>query len=114
MIPEHSSLVIVIFISASLVLLAIPGPAVFYIVGRRIGQGRSAGLVSAQGIFVGTCVHVAAAVGLASDSLWGYFAGSVADRLRAHARWSRSERYLCGGMLISLRLATVAGHSPHK
>jgi threonine/homoserine/homoserine lactone efflux protein len=195
MIPDHASLVV--FITASLVLLAIPGPAICYIVGRSIGQGRSAGLISAQGIFVGPCIHAAAAavglsallvssaiafgvvkylgaayliylgvqklrggnslelpgsaarvglgrvfgqgvivnvlnpktalfffaflpqfvdasrgpvttqilflgllfatMGLVSDSMWGFFAGSLADHLRANARWSRSERYLSGG-----------------
>jgi threonine/homoserine/homoserine lactone efflux protein len=59
MIPDHSSFVL--FISAAIVLLAIPGPAVFYVVGRSIGLGRSAGVVSTLGIAVGTCVHVAAA-----------------------------------------------------
>jgi threonine/homoserine/homoserine lactone efflux protein len=58
-IPEHSSFIL--FLSAALVLLAIPGPAVFYVVGRSIGLGRGAGVVSALGIAVGTCVHVAAA-----------------------------------------------------
>ena len=47
--------------SAALVLLAIPGPAVLYVTSRSIGLGRSAGLVSALGIGVGTLVHVAAA-----------------------------------------------------
>jgi threonine/homoserine/homoserine lactone efflux protein len=213
MIPDHSSLVI--FLTAALVLLAIPGPAVTYVVGRSIGLGRSAGLVSALGIAVGTCFHVAAAavglsallmssaiafgvvkylgaayliylgvqklrreeslepsgsaarvklsrvfgqgvivnvlnpktalfffaflpqfvnpsrgpvaaqilflgllfaaMGVVSDSLWGLFAGTVADRLRRNTRWSRTERYVSGGMLISLGLATaVAGHSPRK
>ncbi len=48
-------------------LLAIPGPAVLYVTSRTIGLGRSAGLVSALGIGVGTLVHVAAAaVGLSA------------------------------------------------
>src|SRR6267143_4961845 len=65
MIPSHSSLLL--FVSAALVLLAIPGPAVLYVTSRSIGQGRSAGLVSALGIGVGTLVHVAAAaVGLSA------------------------------------------------
>src|SRR6266704_5289602 len=59
MIPNHSSLLL--FMSAALVLLAIPGPAVLYVTSRSIGLGRSAGLVSALGIGVGTLVHVAAA-----------------------------------------------------
>src|SRR5437867_6072670 len=65
MIPSHSSLLL--FMSAALVLLAILGPAVLYVTSRSIGLGRSAGLVSALGIGVGTLVHVvAAAVGLSA------------------------------------------------
>jgi threonine/homoserine/homoserine lactone efflux protein len=65
MIPSPSSLVL--FMSAALLLLVIPGPAVFYIVGRSIGHGRSAGLVSALGVSVGSLVHTAAAaVGLSA------------------------------------------------
>jgi threonine/homoserine/homoserine lactone efflux protein len=65
MLPTPASLLL--FISAALLLLLIPGPAVFYIVGRSIGHGRSAGLVSALGIGVGSLVHTAAAaVGLSA------------------------------------------------
>src|SRR5258706_271968 len=65
MMPGSSSLLL--FVSAALVLLAIPGPAVLYVTSRSIGLGRSAGLVSALGIGVGTLVHVAAAaVGLSA------------------------------------------------
>src|SRR3984957_5371212 len=65
MLPYPSSLLL--FVSAALLLLVIPGPAVFYIVGRSIGHGRSAGLVSALGIAVGSVVHTAAAaVGLSA------------------------------------------------
>jgi threonine/homoserine/homoserine lactone efflux protein len=213
MIPSHSSLLL--FISAALVLLIIPGPAVFYILGRSIGQGRGAGFVSALGISVGSLVHTAAAavglsallmssalafgvvkylgaayliylgvqklrrdesmelsdgaprvrlrhifaqgivvnvlnpkaalfffaflpqfvdptrgsvaaqilflgvlfaaLGLTSDSLWALSAGSVAHWLRGNARWMRTQRYLSGGMLISLGVATAfAGSSTKK
>src|SRR6202048_549726 len=65
MLPHPSSLFL--FVTAALVLLLIPGPAVFYIVGRSIGHGRSAGLVSTLGICVGSLVHTtAAAVGLSA------------------------------------------------
>jgi threonine/homoserine/homoserine lactone efflux protein len=60
MVPNPSQPLL--FVSAALLLLLIPGPAVFYIVGRSIGHGRSAGLVSALGIAVGSLVHTAAAV----------------------------------------------------
>ena len=50
-----------LFASAALVLLLIPGPAVLYIVGRSVENGRVAGMVSLAGIHAATLVHVAAA-----------------------------------------------------
>ncbi|HXY81308.1 MAG TPA: LysE family translocator [Gaiellaceae bacterium] len=56
-----------LFLVAGVGLLAIPGPAVLYIVGRSIDQGRTAGLVSVFGITTGTLVHITAATaGLSS------------------------------------------------
>ena len=212
MIPSHSSLLL--FVSAALLLLVIPGPAVFYILGRSIGHGRSAGLMSALGISVGSLVHTAAAavglsallmssalafgvvkylgaayliylgvqklrreesieladsapriklrrifaqgivvnvlnpkaalfffaflpqfvdasrgnvagqilflgilfalLGLLSDSLWALFAGTVAYWLRGSARRMRTQRYISGGMLISLGVATALAGSGGK
>jgi threonine/homoserine/homoserine lactone efflux protein len=213
MLPSHSSLLL--FVSAALVLLAIPGPAVFYVTSRSIGHGRGAGLVSALGIGVGTLFHVAAAalglsallmssaiafgavkylgaayliylgiqkilreetvassepsaqtrlsrifgqgivvnvlnpktalfffaflpqfvdasrgkvagqimflgllfavMGVLSDSVWALFAGTLAHALKRNTRWMRAQRYVSGGMLISLGLATAfAGSSAKK
>jgi threonine/homoserine/homoserine lactone efflux protein len=215
MLPTHSQLLF--FVTTAAILLAIPGPAILYIVGRSIGQGRNAGLVSALGIGVGTLIHTAAAavglsallvssatafsvvkylgaaylvflgvqrlrskeslatgsdagaprvtlarvfsqgivvnvlnpktalfffaflpqfidparghvatqilslgvlfaaMGTASDSLWALFSGSVAGWLRNNRRWMRNERYVSGGILISLGVATaLAGHSAKK
>lgn len=203
-----------LFIGAALLLLVIPGPAVFYILGRSIGHGRSAGLVSALGISVGTLVHTAAAavglsallmssaiafgavkylgaayliylgvqklrreesmelqagapsiklrrifaqgivvnvlnpksalfffaflpqfvdasrgnvvgqilflgilfafLGVLSDSLWAIFAGTLATWLRGNARWMRTQRYVSGGILISLGVATAFAGSGSK
>lgn len=50
-----------LFASAALALLLIPGPAVLYVVGRSLAQGRGAGLVSIIGIHTATLVHIAAA-----------------------------------------------------
>jgi len=215
MLPSHAQLTF--FVTAAAILLAIPGPAVLYIVGRSIGHGRNAGLVSALGIGVGTLAHTAAAavglsallvssarafsvvkyvgaayliflgiqrlrsegpltasmggdtsrtslsrifgqgivvnilnpktalfffaflpqfvdparghvatqiaslgvlfacMGTTSDSVWALFSGSVAGWLRGNARWVRTERYVSGGILISLGLATAfAGSSAKK
>ena len=215
MLPSHSQLLF--FVSAAVILLAIPGPAVLYIVGRSIGQGRNAGFVSALGIGVGTLVHTAAAavglsallvssatafsivkylgaaylvflgvqrlrnkeslaavaesaapraslarvftqgivvnilnpktalfffsfvpqfidparghfamqvlslgvlfacMGTTSDSIWAFFSSRVAGWLRGNPHWMRNERFVSGGILISLGLATAfAGSSAKK
>ncbi|SEM77027.1 LysE family translocator [Nonomuraea pusilla] len=57
--PDLSTLVL--FCTATLALLLVPGPAVLYIVTRSVAQGRSAGLVSVLGVHAGSVVHVAAA-----------------------------------------------------
>lgn len=56
-----------IFILAALALLLMPGPAVLYIVGRSLEQGRLAGIVSTLGIALGSTAHVVfAALGLSA------------------------------------------------
>lgn len=56
-----------LFVAASLALLLVPGPAVFYVIARGIEGGRPAGLVSCLGIEAGTLLHAAfAAVGLSA------------------------------------------------
>jgi len=53
---------LLLFAAASIAFLLTPGPAVFYIVGNSVRDGRVAGLVSMLGITTGGLVHVAAAV----------------------------------------------------
>jgi threonine/homoserine/homoserine lactone efflux protein len=57
--PDSTS--VALFCVAALALLAIPGPAVLYVVVQSAEQGRRVGLASVAGIHVGTLVHVAAA-----------------------------------------------------
>lgn len=54
--PEVESLSI--FITAAIIMLVTPGPAVLYIVARSIEQGRLAGLVSTFGVALGGLFHV--------------------------------------------------------
>jgi threonine/homoserine/homoserine lactone efflux protein len=55
------------FLFAALMLNIAPGPDMLYVIGRSVGQGRRAGVVSALGVFVGCWVHiVAAAFGIAA------------------------------------------------
>ena len=62
-----------VFIPAALVLLAIPGPAVLYIIATSVEGGRRNGLLSVAGVHLGSIVHVAAAVrrALRADRLLG-------------------------------------------
>lgn len=56
-----------VFIIATMLFMPIPGPAVFFIVARSLGQGRSAGIASVMGVSLGAVVHViAAAIGLSA------------------------------------------------
>ena len=56
-----------LFLATAMVLLAIPGPAVLYVVTRSIEMGRAGGIFSCAGITTGTVVHTAlATAGLSS------------------------------------------------
>lgn len=62
---EETSLIL--FLTASVALIAAPGPDNLYIVARGVGQGRRAALVSTCGMAVGVVVHTTfAAVGLSA------------------------------------------------
>ena len=63
--PDPSTLLL--FAVASLALLAIPGPAVIYVVTRSLDQGRAAGIVSVLGVETSTFAYaVGAAVGVSA------------------------------------------------
>jgi len=63
--PDHAAFLA--FLIAALALNFAPGPDMLYVLGRSLGQGRKAGVVSALGIFAGCLVHItAAALGLAA------------------------------------------------
>lgn len=57
--PELST--VLLFISASFVLLMTPGPAVLYIIARSIEHGRKAGVISSFGLLLGSVLQVIAA-----------------------------------------------------
>jgi threonine/homoserine/homoserine lactone efflux protein len=51
-----------VFVPAALLLLAIPGPAVLYVIATSVEAGRRNGLWSVAGVHAGSLVHVTAAV----------------------------------------------------
>src|SRR5260221_4244638 len=115
MIPDHSSLLL--FVSAALVLLAIPGPAVFYVTSRSIGHGRNAGLVSALGIGVGTLFHVVAAtLGLSALLMSSALAfGAMKDLVAAYLiylgiqRKFREESIVPSDQSVRIQLTRIFG-----
>lgn len=58
--PDYSTLAA--FFAAALVLAAIPGPGMLYIISRTLGGGRTAGYASSLGTALGGLVHVIAGV----------------------------------------------------
>jgi threonine/homoserine/homoserine lactone efflux protein len=66
---------LLLFVGASLAILAVPGPAVIYVVTRGAHQGRGAGIVSMLGVETGTLIYaLSAAAGLsgliATSTIW--------------------------------------------
>jgi threonine/homoserine/homoserine lactone efflux protein len=58
---------LLLFVTASLALIIVPGPDMIYVLTRGVSQGRVAGLVSAVGVCSGVLVHTAfAALGLSA------------------------------------------------
>src|SRR5262249_52771649 len=63
--PEKTAFLTFLF--AAFMLNIAPGPDMLYVIGRSVGQGRKAGMVSSLGIFVGCWGHIlAAAFGIAA------------------------------------------------
>jgi threonine/homoserine/homoserine lactone efflux protein len=93
--PDRSHLLA--FLLAALVLAAIPGPGMLYVLARSLGGGRATGLRSSLGTGIGGCVHiVSAAVGLSA-------------LLAASASAYATVRYLGAAYLIWLGIRTLGG-----
>jgi threonine/homoserine/homoserine lactone efflux protein len=87
-----SSSTYALYLLAALILLAIPGPAVLFVIAQSIGRGRQVGLVSVLGLHAGTLVHVAAA------------ALGISSLLLASATAFSAVRYAGAAYLIALGL----------
>jgi threonine/homoserine/homoserine lactone efflux protein len=70
------------------------------------------GNVADQILFLGVLF---AALGLTTDTFWALTSGTVASLFRRSPSAMRTQRYLSGGILISLGVATaLAGATPKK
>lgn len=81
---------IIVFMAAAVALNVTPGPSILYVMSRSVGQGRTAGLVSALGLGTGSLIHAgAAALGLSVILAYSPLAYTVV-------------KYLGAGYLVSL------------
>ena len=87
------------FLVAALMLNIAPGPDMLYVIGRSVGQGRRAGIVSALGVFVGCWVHILAA------------AFGIAALLRSSPMAFNLVRYAGAGYLVYLGIRMLAQKS---
>jgi threonine/homoserine/homoserine lactone efflux protein len=76
-----------------------PGPDMLYVIGRSVGQGRKAGIVSALGIFVGCWAHILAA------------AFGIAALLRSSPIAFNIVRYAGAAYLVYLGIKMLVQHS---
>jgi threonine/homoserine/homoserine lactone efflux protein len=59
-----------LFLLAALIIAVVPGPGIFYVMGRTLSDGRRAGVASTLGTALGGCVHiVAGALGISAIML---------------------------------------------
>ena len=84
------------FLIAAFALNLAPGPDMLYVIGRSVGQGRKAGIVSSLGVFVGCWVHILAA------------AFGIAALLRSSPVAFNAVRYAGAAYLIYLGLKMLA------
>jgi threonine/homoserine/homoserine lactone efflux protein len=84
------------FLVAALALNLAPGPDMLYVIGRSVGQGRKAGIVSSLGVFVGCWVHILAA------------AFGIAALLRSSPMAFNAVRYAGAAYLIYLGIRMLA------
>jgi len=75
---------VIVFMAAALALNVTPGPSILYVMSRSVGQGRTAGLVSALGLGTGSLIHAgAAALGLSVILAYSPLAYTVVKYLGA-------------------------------
>jgi threonine/homoserine/homoserine lactone efflux protein len=87
------------FLLAAFMLNIAPGPDMLYVIGRSVGQGRKAGIVSSLGIFVGCWVHILAA------------AFGIAAILRSSPLAFNIVRYAGAAYLVYLGIRLIASRS---
>lgn len=95
--PEKAAFLTFLF--AAFMLNIAPGPDMLYVIGRSVGQGRKAGIVSAIGIFVGCWAHILAA------------AFGIAALLRSSPVAFNIVRYAGAAYLVYLGIKMLVQHS---
>lgn len=92
---------VMLFMAAAVALNVTPGPSILYVMSRSVGQGRTAGLVSALGLGTGSLIHAgAAALGLSVILAYSPLAYTVV-------------KYLGAGYLVYLGVRILLGRDRH-
>lgn len=75
---------VMFFTGAAMALNVTPGPSIVYVMSRSVGQGRTAGLVSALGLGTGSLLHaIAATLGLSAIVIYSPVAYAIVKYLGA-------------------------------
>jgi threonine/homoserine/homoserine lactone efflux protein len=100
-----------VFLQGIVVNVLNPKTALFFFAFLPQFVDSSRGNVAAQILFLGILF---AFMGVTSDCTWALLAGTVARHLRERSGGMRTERYVSGGILISLGVATAFAGSGGK
>ena len=101
---EESRKLFRIFYQGTLVNLLNPKTALFFFAFLPQFVDSSRGSATVQILFLGATLVI---MGLLSDGLYAWFAGSLAKGLRSNLRFLRAQRYFAGMVYIALGAATA-------
>ena len=101
---EESRKLFQIFYQGTLVNLLNPKTALFFFAFLPQFVDSSRGSATVQILFLGATLVI---MGLLSDGLYAWFAGSLAKGLRSNLRFLRAQRYFAGMVYIALGAATA-------
>ena len=113
--PDHAHLTA--FVAAALVLAVTPGPGIFYVLARSLGEGTRVGVRSTLGTGVGGLCHVVgAALGLSTLLMTSAprSRGSATRAPATSSSWSSARSSACAGRTPRRRAPMAAAPSARE